>query len=78
MNTAEADPVSLSELQGRPRSYSLLPMSLEPEMDIGEEREMMLPTRVGMLKLWAWVRVARMAVRMLWESCILMIGMIYS
>jgi len=69
MKTAESDPVSSSESQGRPRSYSLLPISFAPEILMGERSELMLPTRVGMLSVWAALRVARMAVTtVVWRS----------
>lgn len=43
--------VSASVSQERPRSNSLFAKSLEPEMTLGLEREIMLPERVGMLRV---------------------------
>jgi hypothetical protein len=43
-------------------------------MDIGEERAILLPERVGMLSVWAETRVAMMAAAIAAVNCILKIG----
>lgn len=69
--------VSASESQERPRSYSLLPKSFAPVMVLGLAREMMLPTRVGILSVCAAARVAQSAVMivdwkcMMWEFLVI-------
>lgn len=62
-------PVSSSLLQGRPRSYSLLPRSTLPLITLGEGKETMSPTRLGMLRVWALARPMRP--RMMALECIL-------
>ena len=71
MKTALADPVSSSVLQARPRSNSLLPKSTEPLMLDALESEMMLPERVGMLRVWADAKVARTPATIAVVNCIL-------
>lgn len=51
MKTALSLPVSASVSQALPRSYSLFPMSFEPEMTLGLASETIEPTRVGMFNV---------------------------
>ena len=58
MKTALSLPVSSSELQGRPRSNSLLPKLTLPVMVLGWGSDTMLPERVGMLRVCAAAMLA--------------------
>lgn len=71
MKTAFAEPVSSSESHGCPRSNSLLPKSTDPEIEEGELRLTIDPTRVGMLSVCAVAMEAAKAMTAVVVKCIL-------